>query len=74
MKIWVDADACPGVIKDILYRAAEMIEGRGDSWLALLREGLGLTPAQAERALKRAKHAVFDGSERDVRDNETLHD
>jgi len=21
--IWVDADACPGVIKDILYRAAE---------------------------------------------------
>ena len=23
MRIWVDADACPGVIKDILYRAAE---------------------------------------------------
>ncbi len=23
MKIWVDADACPAVIKDILYRAAE---------------------------------------------------
>jgi uncharacterized protein YaiI (UPF0178 family) len=23
MKIWVDADACPKVIKDILYRAAE---------------------------------------------------
>lgn len=23
MKIWVDADACPGVIKDILYKAAE---------------------------------------------------
>ena len=23
MKIWVDADACPVVIKDILYRAAE---------------------------------------------------
>lgn len=22
MQIWVDADACPGVIKDILYRAA----------------------------------------------------
>lgn len=22
MKIWVDADACPGVIKEILYRAA----------------------------------------------------
>jgi uncharacterized protein YaiI (UPF0178 family) len=23
MKIWVDADACPGVIKDILFRASE---------------------------------------------------
>jgi uncharacterized protein len=23
MKIWVDADACPGVIKEILYKAAE---------------------------------------------------
>ncbi|MBI1397814.1 MAG: YaiI/YqxD family protein [Betaproteobacteria bacterium] len=23
MTIWVDADACPGVIKEILYRAAE---------------------------------------------------
>ena len=23
MRIWVDADACPAVIKDILYRAAE---------------------------------------------------
>src|SRR5690349_21186033 len=23
MQIWVDADACPGVVKDMLYRAAE---------------------------------------------------
>ena len=23
MQIWVDADACPGVIKDILFRAAQ---------------------------------------------------
>ncbi len=23
MRIWVDADACPGVIKEILYRAAQ---------------------------------------------------
>ena len=22
MKIWVDADACPGVIKEILFKAA----------------------------------------------------
>lgn len=25
MHIWVDADACPGVIKDILYRAADRL-------------------------------------------------
>ena len=25
MKIWVDADACPKVIKEILYRAAERV-------------------------------------------------
>jgi len=23
MTIWVDADACPGVIKEILFKAAE---------------------------------------------------
>ena len=26
MKIWVDADACPGVIKEILFRAANRTE------------------------------------------------
>ncbi|MCZ6829467.1 MAG: YaiI/YqxD family protein [Gammaproteobacteria bacterium] len=26
MQIWVDADACPRVIKDILYRAARRVE------------------------------------------------
>jgi uncharacterized protein YaiI (UPF0178 family) len=26
MHIWVDADACPGVIKDILFRAAERLQ------------------------------------------------
>ncbi|OIQ80999.1 hypothetical protein GALL_372410 [mine drainage metagenome] len=26
MHIWVDADACPGVIKEILYRAAQRTE------------------------------------------------
>lgn len=25
-KIWIDADACPNVIKEILYRAAERVE------------------------------------------------
>ena len=26
MTLWVDADACPAVIKDILYRAAERVQ------------------------------------------------
>ncbi|RJG15384.1 YaiI/YqxD family protein [Massilia cavernae] len=26
MRIWVDADACPGVVKDILFRVAERLE------------------------------------------------
>jgi len=26
MRIWVDADACPNVVKDILYRAAERVK------------------------------------------------
>jgi uncharacterized protein YaiI (UPF0178 family) len=26
MRIWVDADACPGVIKEILYRAAARVQ------------------------------------------------
>jgi uncharacterized protein YaiI (UPF0178 family) len=26
MQIWVDADACPGVIKDILFRVAERLQ------------------------------------------------
>ena len=28
MQIWVDADACPGVIKEILFRAALRAAGR----------------------------------------------
>ena len=28
MQIWVDADACPGAIKEILYRAAERVRVR----------------------------------------------
>lgn len=39
MTIWVDADACPGVIKDILYRAAQ----RTRTQLTLVaNQGLGI--------------------------------
>jgi uncharacterized protein YaiI (UPF0178 family) len=30
MRIWVDADACPGEIKDILFRAASSTTARRD--------------------------------------------
>jgi len=26
MRIWVDADACPGAVKEILFRAAERLQ------------------------------------------------
>ena len=41
MHIWVDADACPAVIKDILYRAAE----RTKVSLTLVANKLLRTPA-----------------------------
>lgn len=40
MQIWVDADACPGVIKDILFRAAE----RAQIHLTLVANKLLQTP------------------------------
>ncbi len=40
MKIWVDADACPGVIKEILYRAAE----RAQVQLTLIANQMLRTP------------------------------
>ena len=40
MHIWVDADACPAVIKDILYRAAE----RTKIPMALVANNLLRTP------------------------------
>ena len=41
MRIWVDADACPAVIKDILYRAAE----RAELHLILVANQVLRTPA-----------------------------
>ena len=43
MKIWVDADACPAVIKDILYRAAE----REQVSLTLIANKMLRVPASA---------------------------
>lgn len=62
MKIWVDADACPAVIKDILYRAAE-------------RTGLQLTLVANQRMqIPKSRHIraiqVLPGF--DVADNEIV--
>lgn len=42
----------------ILYRMAEMVESRADSWKALLRDGCGFTAARAERALTETVDAL----------------
>jgi hypothetical protein len=62
MKIWVDADACPGVIKDILFRAAE-------------RTGVALTlVANHSIPIPRSRHIKFlqVRSGFDVADNEIV--
>ena len=60
MRIWVDADACPSVIKEILYRAAE-------------RTGIGITLV-ANRVLRIPPSPritfVLVGSGLDVADSE----
>jgi hypothetical protein len=61
MQIWVDADACPGVIKDILYRAAERLR------LALVlvaNQPLRTPPSEYIRALQ--VPAGFDVADRHI--------
>ena len=49
MKIWVDADACPAVIKDILYRAVD----RAQIYLTLIaNQMLRVPPSPWIRALQ----------------------
>ena len=55
MAIWVDADACPNVIKEILFRAAErtqtsltLVANQVASGLALTLFGLGLSGLMGE--------------------------
>ena len=62
MKIWVDADACPNPIKDILFRAAE-------------RSGLALVlVANHELRIKPSRHISFlrVSAGIDVADNEIV--
>jgi uncharacterized protein len=62
LKIWVDADACPNAIKEILFRAAE-------------RTGIALTlVANHEIRIRRSRHISFlrVASGFDVADNEIV--
>ncbi|MFC3624992.1 YaiI/YqxD family protein [Vogesella amnigena] len=49
MTIWVDADACPGVIKDILFRAAERT---GVATVLVANQLLRVPPSPYIRALQ----------------------
>lgn len=63
MKIWVDADACPAVIKDILYRAAN----RTHTPLTLVaNQMLRVPPSPWIRALQ--VPAGFDVADRRIAD------
>ncbi len=62
MKIWVDADACPGVIKDILFRAAN----RTGTLLTLVANQPIQVPASA------FVRTIQVGSGFDVADNEIV--
>ena len=57
MVIWVDADACPGAVKEVLFRAAERTETRlvlvanqtirhpNSRWIEMLRVSSGFDVA-----------------------------
>lgn len=63
MKIWVDADACPAVVKDILYRAAN----RTQTPLTLIANRmLRVPPSPWIRALQ--VPAGFDAADRRIAD------
>lgn len=61
MTIWVDADACPSVIKDILYRAAER---RAIALVLVANQPLKVPPSAYIRALQVA--AGFDIADNEI--------
>ena len=64
MEIWVDADACPGVIKDILFRAAERAQVRVT---LIANQMLRVPPSLWVRALQ--VPAGFDVADRRIVDS-----
>lgn len=49
MRIWVDADACPGVIKEILFRAAERV---GICTTLVANQAIAVPPSRFVRTLR----------------------
>ncbi len=52
MNIWVDADACPGVVKEILYRAAQRV---GVSLTLVANQRLNTPPSKLIRSVQVAR-------------------
>ena len=63
MTIWVDADACPRVIKEILYRAAERVEVE---LVLVANRPLYTPPSRFIRSMKVG--AGFDVADRHIAD------
>jgi len=63
IRIWVDADACPGVIKDILFRAATRI---GVELILVANQALKVPPSALIRSV-RVPHG-FDAADRYITD------
>ncbi|QHM70094.1 YaiI/YqxD family protein [Mixta intestinalis] len=61
MPIWVDADACPKVIKDILYRAAERSQ---IDLILVANQPLSVPPSRFIRTLRVA--AGFDVADNEI--------
>ena len=61
MKIWVDADACPGAIKEILFRAAERT---GTQLTLVANQPLRTPPSKYISALQVA--AGFDVADNEI--------
>ncbi len=60
MTIWVDADACPNVIKEILYRAA-------DEWQCRWQTQQRLPPAPPSRLIRTLRVAAgFDVADNEI--------
>ena len=49
MQIWIDADACPGVIKEILFRAAERVKV---ALILVANQWMRTPPSQYVRAVQ----------------------